>query len=811
MKIRHLFMSLALLLSFTLSAQITSHQKVNPPTDIFVSATQKSAGSVLKSELSNYDLLETPAETYTQLKASAPGNWSLSLPSTSLAPEGLILNLRPRQILREDFRLRLASTNDFLPNADLGLHYEGEIAGEANSRVALSLLDGEMTATITRPNGERLALGRVAGQTKATATETYILFPEKQLLERQELDCATADSGIPYSGKELSSEANMKAEAGCVDIFFEIDYDIFLDKGSAVAAAQHLAANFNEVTILYDAIGVNLKASEIMVWDQVSPYAGASSSAMLTQFQSVRTQFNGDLAQLISYQASGGIAVLDGLCHPFVAARMSFSSIRSNFAAVPIYSWSTMVISHELGHLMGSQHTHACVWNNNNTAIDGCPGWTEGLCSTPGIPASGGTIMSYCHLTSVGINFNSGFGPQPTAVIQNRVTAAQGCVQAICSDGNGDDDDDGEDPQPPINCDNQTVFLRLVLDDFGMETTWELKAEAGGVLASGGPYPKKQKDRVILDTICVPDGCYLFEIKDDDFDGICCNYGPGLFELTDTIGNLLGSGGQFDTLDIIDFCLPDVPDTGDDDADCTAFDFEENPIISYGTNQDIGAVTVVENGDAIELKNNAWKAIDLPYTVTEDTWLSFWFRSTKQGEVHGIGLDDNNVISANLTFKLYGTQDWGLQGYSTYPGDGQWKLYQIPVGEFYTGNANYLFFTADHDVGTRDGNSYFRHVILSEGGPCGGVALPGTGALVPETNKLELLPNPVSEVLNVRLGDVTASGTFRVLDLTGRTVANGQLNGGEAAVSVATLPAGTYIFRYENGEGGETRRFTVAH
>lgn len=70
---------------------------------------------------------------------------------------------------------------------------------------------------------------------------------------------------------------------------------------------------------------------------------------------------------------------------------------------VPNYSWSVQVVTHEFGHLLGSKHTHACVWNGNNTAIDGCAGGTEGGCSTPGIPFNGGTIMSYCHMTSVSL------------------------------------------------------------------------------------------------------------------------------------------------------------------------------------------------------------------------------------------------------------------------------------------------------------------------------------------------------------------------------------------------------------------------
>lgn len=817
---------LLLLLPFTLVAQLKTDRAIVPATDLFTVVTQRANISpALKAELAEFSLLDLPAEAYATLRDAHPGEWSLRLPATDLAPEGLTLHLRPRPLFRNDFRLRLASNDRAVNSPDLGQHYVGEVDGVPGSRVALSMLDHEMTATITRPDGERLALGRVQERMKGAAADHYVLFPDRQLLERQEFDCATPDSGIPYADKELAPPTDTKSSGGCVDIYFEIDHDIVQEKGSVQAAAQHLAANFNESAILYEAIGVNMLISEIRAWDVASPYVGNSSSALLTQFQSVRTQFNGDLAQLVSYQASGGIAVLDGLCHPFIAARMSFSSIRPTFQAVPIYSWSTMVISHELGHLMGSQHTHACVWNGNDTAIDGCPGWTEGFCGTPGLPAEGGTIMSYCHITAVGINFNLGFGPQPSAVIANRVAAAQGCVQAVCGsggngggdgdggnpDGGNGGDDDGE-PGPVMTCDNQTVFVNLTLDDFGMETSWELRTETGGVLANGGPYPKKQKGRVIRDTICVPDGCYNFVIMDDDHDGICCTYGAGQFQLLDTLGNILGTGGQFDTLQIIDFCLPDVPTGGDDDdADCVAFDFTETVPHTYGTNQDIGTQFVMDDGATLRIRNNAWKAIDLAYTVTEQTWVSFWFRSTKMGEVHGFGFDNNDVISPNLTFQLYGTQTFGNQTFKDYPGDGSWKYYQVPVGDFYTGEAIYLFFTADHDVGTKDGNSFFRGVTVSEGTPCGNVNLPAAGLQKTTIKTMQILPNPANETLNIIPEVEFTDGAFQVIDLAGRTLKSGRMTGDRTSVSVADLPAGTYVLRCGDGVEIYTRRFTVVH
>ena len=112
---------------------------------------------------------------------------------------------------------------------------------------------------------------------------------------------------------------------------------------------------------------------------------------------------------------------------------MAYSGINSSYNNVPTYSWSVMVVSHETGHNMGSSHTHNCSWNGDNTAIDGCgptAGYTEGSCPNAGLPAGGGTIMSYCHLIGgTGINLSFGFGPQPALRIRERVNAGSCLLQ----------------------------------------------------------------------------------------------------------------------------------------------------------------------------------------------------------------------------------------------------------------------------------------------------------------------------------------------------------------------------------------------
>jgi len=344
-----------------------------------------------------------------------------------------------------------------------------------------------------------------------------------------------------------------------------------------------------------------------------------------------------------------------------------------------------------------------------------------------------------------------------------------------------------------------------------METTWMIKTETGTVVATGGPYPKKKKGRTYRDTVCVIDGCYVFEINDSDGDGICCTYGQGRYVLKDTLGNVIGSGGNFDTLEVIDFCLPEMEDDDDDTDSCDVISFVENPVVTYGTNQDAGTVSVIDDGNGILLENNAWKGIEIDYEMTPETWVSFWFRSTKIGEVHGIGMDDNAVLSSNRTFKLYGTQGWGLGDFNVYSGDGNWQHFQIPLGQFYTVEATYLFFTADHDVGTRDGNSYFRDVVITEGAPCGPAALPPTQGLVPASDPdVRLTPNPANLQINIDLPETKGTVNYEVIDLTGRSLKQGAFANGKTSFSVEDLPNGSYIFRYAGDSAKGSRRFVVA-
>jgi hypothetical protein len=143
--------------------------------------------------------------------------------------------------------------------------------------------------------------------------------------------------------------------------------------------------------------------------------------------------------------------------------------------------------------------------------------------------------------------------------------------------------------------------------------------------------------------------------------------------------------------------------------------FNDYTIETYGgSSQDKdGTVTIEDGGTTLRLVGNTWKKIALPTTVAQDTVLEFDFSSSVRGEIHGIGFDTDNGISAGTTFELYGTQKWGIQTYRDYSGT-DWKRYTIPVGEHFTGEFLYLIFVMDHDVSNPTGESVFSRVEVKE-------------------------------------------------------------------------------------------------
>lgn len=146
---------------------------------------------------------------------------------------------------------------------------------------------------------------------------------------------------------------------------------------------------------------------------------------------------------------------------------------------------------------------------------------------------------------------------------------------------------------------------------------------------------------------------------------------------------------------------------------------------SYDNGQDTtdNLIRVSEDGTAVSMYGNLWKAFDLgsPLTITDDTVLSFTLEAEQLLEITAICLDEDrdaeNIPRSCL--KLAGTQTDGL-GQIIYRGvkqtyEGETNSYLMKLGEFFKGPVNYLVLVHDNDSSDRTtGVSHIRDIRIYE-------------------------------------------------------------------------------------------------
>lgn len=304
----------------------------------------------------------------------------------------------------------------------------------------ISIYDDEIMGIISFPNSSNFNIGRLK-----ESNGKYAIFKDSDLKITSGFKCHTEDVATDKIEGHLAHNRS-GSENKCIDIYLEADYALYVEKGKSIKkTVDYLLGLFAETILLYRNEKINIKVSKIKVWETPDGYDTTSSYKALDQFVKNNQNSTTDLNMIIAYGAKGlgGLAYVNVLCNN--SLHYAYSNIDIIFSNVPAYSWSTMVITHELGHNLGSSHTHACRWNNDNSQIDDCGnvylfnnGETpEGKScfdnTDPIIPLDGGTIMSYCHLVGVaGINLAKGFGEQPGNLIRKRVSEAE-CIES-CDD-----------------------------------------------------------------------------------------------------------------------------------------------------------------------------------------------------------------------------------------------------------------------------------------------------------------------------------------------------------------------------------------
>jgi hypothetical protein len=336
----------------------------------------------------------------------------------------MTLTLKRNDIFTSDFMLTASSDPlNSIPYTP-GIHYKGIVEGEPSSIVAMSVFKDQVMGLIATDQGN-FVIGRINNDPE----NRHIFYNDQDLNSAGGFDCQTPDEGPGYTKEQLNFISSNRDVNDCVRLYIEINNDIVTDKGGVVPATDYITGLYNQSFILYTNESIHMMINQIFAWTTPSPYSGTAQQK-LSAYQANTSFFNGDLSQLVGYSADGVAAGFNGICNVNPDQSKCYSGIVATYQNVPVFSQAVYFVTHELGHLLGSHHTHACVWNGNNTAIDGCA-TVEGNCpQLPLPPPNTGTIMSYCWTT--GFDFNLGFGPQPGNVIRSSVNGSGNCLTA-CS------------------------------------------------------------------------------------------------------------------------------------------------------------------------------------------------------------------------------------------------------------------------------------------------------------------------------------------------------------------------------------------
>jgi cysteine-rich repeat protein len=239
-----------------------------------------------------------------------------------------------------------------------------------------------------------------------------------------------------------------------VQLAIDTDRELRLKFGSEAATLEYLGDLVAAANVIYERdVAVHITASYVRVWGATDPWTATDTLGALDEVQAWWLDPTHDMDTVAGTRdavhfvsgkdVQGGVAYLSAVCEHDWA--FGVSQVFGSFdVSTPAEIWDVLVFTHELGHTLGSPHTHCY-----EPPIDKCYSGESGCYAGAVVPTSNGTIMSYCHLNDGGLaNVHLVFGDRVSAQIEATVAAAS-CladVEVTCGNGTvdpGEDCDDG--------------------------------------------------------------------------------------------------------------------------------------------------------------------------------------------------------------------------------------------------------------------------------------------------------------------------------------------------------------------------------
>ena len=401
-------------------------------------------------------------------------------------------------------------------------------------------------------------------------------------------------------------------------------------------------------------------------------------------------------------------------------------------------------------------------------------------------------------------------------------------------------------------CAQNSVTLNLLFDNYATETSWTVTNANGTVVANGGNYSSAMNGQNLPIDLCLPTGCYNFNIYDSYGDGICCLYGNGNYSLVeDATGAILTSGGSFAYAETTNFCVGGASNPcGNFGNGSFTYSVGANGVVTFtpvlASNQyPLNFVWDFGNGNVSSSSNPTFtfaNGYHLVCVTADSGNCSFTYCDTIM-----VTTNNGNPTGpcANLTTDINITQSI----------NDPFLLWMQPVINGAAANAAFTFvWDFGDNTGAMSGaplhtyNSFGSYVVClmaldtmngcvstfcdtitvdSSGNFSRNATKPGfTINMLPPvinyytaTDKVEenamtinLFPNPANHVVNLAISSEEAiNGTVSILDVTGKVAYMNNLNvaAGQEQVSlpVDQLPSGVYLVRITSETTQQTMKF----
>ncbi|MBK9246965.1 MAG: hypothetical protein IPM69_02345 [Ignavibacteria bacterium] len=415
---KHCLPALLVLLSTFLinptSAQTTQHNTI--PSQISTSAFLR----IQSTQLKNYQQFTYSSNEYLHVARSAKlltiDNFPISTTET-----GTLQVTRKRSAADANTILLIGTAQGEktirLPEVVV---FKGTIEGEPNSTVTLCAVNNELIGSLRRADGSSYSIA----PDNTTGGALHCIVPDKTMHQQNELLQCMSEEGQRMMKNKLQAPAGMNASSKSerplstklleVRVAVECDTKFFTELGKdTVKSAGYALALISMASIAFeDDLNVTLSVPWLKIWTDApsDPYnvngdAYALAWKAQTYWKANNAGVDRDMVHVLTAGGGGGLGLLYPLGNGGGGTTVcskddGFSSSGPfTFHTYPTldFTYGVYIVSHELGHTFGAQHSHNCFWNPPldtcvvQEAIDGkC--FPASLTTRP----NPGSIMSYC-------------------------------------------------------------------------------------------------------------------------------------------------------------------------------------------------------------------------------------------------------------------------------------------------------------------------------------------------------------------------------------------------------------------------------